>query len=55
MTPRGNWLAWLDREFGWHENTARNYIRVAEAFKPTMLVDFNGLTIDATARRLRNE
>jgi len=45
----GNWLGWLDREFGWHENTARNFIRAAEKFsvlKSTTDVD---LQIDASA------
>jgi hypothetical protein len=23
----GNWLPWLDREFNWQEQTARNFIR----------------------------
>lgn len=28
IVGHGNWLPWLDREFGWTENTARNFIRV---------------------------
>src|SRR5262245_28324036 len=24
----GNWLAWLDREFGWTDKTAENFINV---------------------------
>jgi Protein of unknown function (DUF3102) len=26
----GNWLPWLEREFGWDERTARRYISVHE-------------------------
>jgi hypothetical protein len=26
----GNWLPWLDREFGWSDQTARNFMRVHE-------------------------
>lgn len=28
----GKWLPWLEREFGWSERTARNYIAVAQLF-----------------------
>jgi hypothetical protein len=45
----GEWLPWLDREFGWSEITAQRYMRVAEAFKSVKMTDFTGLTIDATA------
>lgn len=45
----GNWLDWLDAEFGWSERTARNFMRIAEAFKSARLADFDSLTIDATA------
>ena len=26
----GNWLPWLEREFGWSERTAQNFMQVAE-------------------------
>ena len=26
----GNWLPWIDQEFGWSEDTAENYMRVAD-------------------------
>ena len=29
----GEWLPWLDREFGWSEDTAQNYMRIARRFK----------------------
>jgi hypothetical protein len=29
---RGQWLNWLDKEFGWSENAARRYIEIAAAF-----------------------
>ena len=45
----GEWLPWLDREFGWSQQTASNYMRVAEAFKLPSLGNSGGLTIDATA------
>ena len=44
----GEWLDWLETEFGWAERTARNYMTVAEAFKSATLADMV-LTIDATA------
>ena len=31
IAGRGNWLPWLDREFGWKENTARNFMRSRRA------------------------
>jgi Protein of unknown function (DUF3102) len=45
----GEWLPWLDREFGWSERTARNFMQVADAFKSASVADFTGLSIDATA------
>jgi hypothetical protein len=29
----GEWLSWLEEEFGWSDDTARNYMRVAEVFQ----------------------
>jgi hypothetical protein len=40
----GNWLPWLEREFGWAERTAQNFIGVYEAqqnFKSAKFADFN--------------
>ncbi len=47
----GEWLPWLDHEFGWNERTARRYMQVSEAFaiKSDTVSDFAGLTIDASA------
>jgi hypothetical protein len=45
----GKWLPWLDAEFGWSDETARKYMRVAEAFQIPTKLGFAGLTIDATA------
>jgi hypothetical protein len=28
IAGHGNWLAWLEREFGWSDKTAENYMRV---------------------------
>jgi hypothetical protein len=30
IAGHGNWLRWLDQEFNWSEQTARNYMRVHE-------------------------
>jgi hypothetical protein len=45
----GEWLGWLKDEFGWSDETARKYMRVAEAFQIPTKLEFAGLTIDATA------
>jgi Protein of unknown function (DUF3102) len=51
QVAHGEWLPWLDREFGWNERTARRYMQVSEAFaiKSDTVSDFTGLTIDASA------
>jgi hypothetical protein len=47
IVGHGGWLAWLEREFGWAERTARNYMSAAElAAKSAMVAD---LDIDAGA------
>jgi hypothetical protein len=33
LAGHGNWLPWLEREFGWSEQTARNYMQVHEMAK----------------------
>jgi hypothetical protein len=43
----GNFLAWLDREFGWSDETARKYMRIAEAFGSNSKL--LGISIDAEA------
>jgi hypothetical protein len=30
--PHGGWSAWLEQEFKWTQQTAMNYMNVAEAF-----------------------
>jgi hypothetical protein len=30
LCGHGNWLPWLEREFGWSDDTARNYMQVSE-------------------------
>jgi hypothetical protein len=30
IVGHGNWLPWLDREFGWTDQTARNFMRIHE-------------------------
>src|SRR3954467_148349 len=43
----GEWLPWLDREFGWSRQTADNFIHVAERFADLPTV--GNLPIDAGA------
>jgi hypothetical protein len=45
----GQWLPWLDAEFGWSDNTAHRYMQVARAFQIPHSGEFGELTIDATA------
>ncbi|HEY2617819.1 MAG TPA: DUF3102 domain-containing protein [Acetobacteraceae bacterium] len=47
--PHGEWLAWLEAEFGWTVRTADKYMHVAGAFKLEPGSNFDGITIDATA------
>ncbi len=32
LLPHGEWLPYLDREFGWSQRTAYNFMNVAEKF-----------------------
>ena len=48
----GDWQRWLHDEFQWHENTARNMMRVAARFKSTNFVD---LPIEQSAMYLLAE
>jgi hypothetical protein len=41
LAGHGGWLPWLDREFGWSDNTALNYIRVYELSKSSTVADLN--------------
>jgi hypothetical protein len=34
IAGHGGWYPWLDREFGWSEDTAENYMNVFRAFGP---------------------
>jgi hypothetical protein len=45
----GEWLPWLDAEFGWSEDKAHRFMRVARAFQIPHCAEFAGLTIEATA------
>ena len=48
--PHGDWLPWLKVEFGWTEQTARKFMRVAETLgKPKLEFDLSDCTIDAGA------
>jgi Protein of unknown function (DUF3102) len=48
-TGHGGWLKWIEAEFGWADETARKYMRVAEAFQIPTTLGFDGITIDAVA------
>jgi len=37
----GNWRPWLQREFGWSESTALNFMRVAELSKAQRVTDLD--------------
>jgi hypothetical protein len=39
LCGRGNWLPWLNREFGWTEQTALNFMRVHELAKTKNFLD----------------
>ena len=42
LAGHGGWLPWLDREFGWKERAAQNFIAVAEAAgKSAKFADLN--------------
>jgi len=42
IVGHGGWLAWIDREFGWSEQSARNFMHVYEmSFKSPTVVDLN--------------
>ena len=42
LCGHGNWLSWLEREFGWAERTARNFMSAAElAAKSAIVADLN--------------
>ena len=50
--PHGEWLPWLEREFGWSEPTATRYMRIAKAFEPfksCRLQDLEGISITGEA------
>ena len=47
----GDWQPWLEREFGWTERTAHDYIAFAEALKAGDRAALETLTIDLSALR----
>lgn len=54
LAGHGNWLSWLKREFGWKEQSARNFMNVAElaAKSPTVRdlnINFRGLYLLAAS------
>ncbi len=47
--PHGQFLLWMEAEFGWQERSARNFISVANRFKSATVAD---LEIDLSAAYL---
>jgi hypothetical protein len=43
----GNYLAWIDAEFGWSDRTARNYVWAYEAFKSETVSDLEPIDTKA--------
>jgi len=41
LVVRGKWLPWLDREFGWTEQTALNFMRAHDLSKSKKFLDLN--------------
>jgi hypothetical protein len=41
IVGRGNWLPFLEREFGWSERTARNFMRLSDMAKSETVSDLN--------------
>jgi hypothetical protein len=41
LVGHGNWLPWLEREFGWSDRTALNFMRVAELSKSETVSNLN--------------
>jgi hypothetical protein len=47
--PHGAWLPWIDAEFGWSQQTARNFMDVADRFGSLKSQDIGDFTIEASA------
>jgi hypothetical protein len=47
----GNYLAWIDAEFGWSNRTARNYVRAYEAFKSEIVSDLEPIDIKSPSEK----
>jgi hypothetical protein len=41
LVGHGNWLTWLEREFGWSESSALRFMRVYELGKSVTVTDLN--------------
>jgi hypothetical protein len=46
LLGHGEWLKWLDREFGWSDDTALNFMRVFDMSKSR---NFRNLTLPVSA------
>jgi Protein of unknown function (DUF3102) len=47
IAGHGNWLAWLEQEFGWSRQTADNFINVFEVFGAGKVPNFGTLTLSS--------
>jgi hypothetical protein len=41
LCGHGNWLPWLEREFGWTDQTARNFMRVFDLSNSKRVLDLD--------------
>jgi hypothetical protein len=62
LCGHGNWLSWLDREFGWSDDTARRFMDCHDLAKNRNLLDLNIpvsglylLTAPSTPEEVRTE
>jgi hypothetical protein len=46
LVGHGNWLPWLEHEFGWSDQTARNFMRIADLSKSKTVLNL-GLPVSA--------
>jgi hypothetical protein len=49
----GQWLLWLQKEFSWHERTARNFMRLFELSKSESFSDLETLDLSSLYRLAR--
>jgi hypothetical protein len=45
LAGRGNWLLWLEREFGWTDKTAENFVNVYKLSQQAKIENFSDLSL----------